>query len=168
MGGGDFKQETQVTDVKIVLADGKEYPAKVVLRDKDLDLAFVRPDEAGLALPCIKLAKAPAPKLLDPVIGITRLDRSASREPAVMIGQVMSVITKPRTRYVTMTLVDAGCPIFDAGGRLLGLSLVRQTPGGNGGDFSLIGFMPAVLPCEDILEVAGQVPAADKSPKGDG
>jgi hypothetical protein len=160
-GGGNFKQETKVTDVKVVLSDGKEYPAKVVLRDKDLDLAFVRPDEAGLKLPCLKLAKAPAPEVLEPVIGITRLDRAANREPAVMTGQIMSIIKKPRVRYVTMTLVDTGCPIFDKQGRVLGLSLMRQGTADISGTFSLMGFMPSVLPCEDILEAAGQVPAAN-------
>src|SRR5262245_28031372 len=47
MGGGDedsrFKVETELTDIKILLEDGTEIPAEVVLRDKDLDLAFVRP-----------------------------------------------------------------------------------------------------------------------------
>src|SRR5579872_1657620 len=38
-----FKLETELSDVKILLEDGSEAPAEVVLRDKDLDLAFVRP-----------------------------------------------------------------------------------------------------------------------------
>ena len=41
--GGDISQlkfESEISDVKIVLADGTEIPADVVLRDKDLDLAY--------------------------------------------------------------------------------------------------------------------------------
>src|SRR5271168_1905575 len=37
------KVETEVTDLKILLDDGTEVPAEIVLRDKDLDLAFIRP-----------------------------------------------------------------------------------------------------------------------------
>jgi S1-C subfamily serine protease len=163
-GGGEnqFKQETKVTDVKIVLADGTEYPSKVVLRDKDLDLAFVRPEKKGLKLACVKLKKTPGPKLLENVIGLTRLDRGANREPAVTVGRVLSIIKKPRVRYVTMLLVDSGCPVFDRNGSLLGLSLMRQGAGRSVGSMSLIGFMPSVLPCEDILEVAKQVPPPGK------
>ena len=35
--------ETEVNDIKILLEDGAEVPAEIVLRDKDLDLAFIRP-----------------------------------------------------------------------------------------------------------------------------
>ena len=169
MGGEDnpqFKMETSVTDVKIVLADGKEYPAKVVLRDKDLDLAFVRPDEQGLKLSCLEMKAPPAaPKVLDEVVGLARLDRAANREPAVAVGRIMSVITKPRTHYVAMTLMESGCPAFDAAGNVLGLSLMRISGAKEGGGFSMMGMMPSILPCADILEAAGQVPAPGKEAK---
>ena len=42
--GSQDKLETEVTDVKILLDDGTEVPAEIVLRDKDLDLAFIRSD----------------------------------------------------------------------------------------------------------------------------
>ena len=46
MMGEDYPRtsvETEVTDMKILLDDGTELPAEIVLRDKDLDLAFIRP-----------------------------------------------------------------------------------------------------------------------------
>ena len=39
----DYKIDAQVTDLKFILPEGKEIPAKVILRDRDLDLAFIRP-----------------------------------------------------------------------------------------------------------------------------
>src|SRR5215471_3306013 len=45
-----FKMETELSDLKILLDDGTEIPAEVVLRDKDLDLAFIRP-KSKLATP---------------------------------------------------------------------------------------------------------------------
>src|SRR5882724_4078655 len=38
-----LKMETELSDIKILLDDGTELPAEVVLRDRDLDLAFIRP-----------------------------------------------------------------------------------------------------------------------------
>src|SRR6266550_4672083 len=38
-----FKMETELSDVKILLDDGTELASEVVLRDRDLDLAFIRP-----------------------------------------------------------------------------------------------------------------------------
>ena len=46
MMGEDYSRgrvETEITDMKILLDDGTEVPAEIVLRDKDLDLAFIRP-----------------------------------------------------------------------------------------------------------------------------
>src|SRR5436305_1715037 len=46
--GGDgedspkVKMESELSDVKLLCQDGAELPAEIVLRDKDLDLAFVR------------------------------------------------------------------------------------------------------------------------------
>ena len=45
MQDSDFKMESEVTSVKILLEDGTELNAQVILRDADLDLAFVRPTE---------------------------------------------------------------------------------------------------------------------------
>jgi S1-C subfamily serine protease len=166
--GPQFKMDTSVTDVKIVLADGKEYPGKVVLRDKDLDLAFVRPDEKGLKLACLELKAPPAePKLLDEIIGLTRLDRSANREPAVGIGRLMAVIQKPRTHYVAMTIMDVGCPAFDAQGNLLGISVMRISGAKSSGGFSMMSMMPSVLPCADIQDAAKQVPAPGAEKKAE-
>ena len=40
-----FKIETEIKRADILAADGNEIPAEVVLRDKDLDLAFLRPKQ---------------------------------------------------------------------------------------------------------------------------
>src|SRR5688572_18226268 len=43
MYGDRYKAEIEISDVKILLEDGAEIAAEIVLRDKDLDLAFIRP-----------------------------------------------------------------------------------------------------------------------------
>ncbi len=147
-----LKIDTSVTGVKIILADGTEHAAKKVLTDKDLDLAFIRPDDPKLQLPCLELKKAPAPELLDSLVSLTRLGRKASREPGVAITRVLSIIKKPRVRYVASGSIFAGCPVFSSDGKLLGLALRRA------GTATL-----AVLPCADILEIVAQVPAPGKA-----
>src|SRR5688572_9881929 len=41
--GSKFRMQSEVSDVKLLMDDGSELPAEVVLRDRDLDLAFIRP-----------------------------------------------------------------------------------------------------------------------------
>ena len=80
MGGSldGFKMESRVTDAKILTDDNKEIPAKVVLRDKDLDLAFIRPLEpAETPFQFIDLGDSAAPEILDELIAINRLGKVA-------------------------------------------------------------------------------------------
>lgn len=159
-GGGGYRADSEVTDVKIVLNDGKEYPASIVLQDKDLDLAFVRPDEKGLKLPYVRLEKTAPPEVLEQVVTIMRLDFSTGREPVLTYGPVMAIVKKPRTHYLTMGVGDTGCPAFNTKGQCLGLILQRKGQGGLRGLSigSIMGFMPAILPAEDIIDVMKQVP----------
>jgi hypothetical protein len=140
------KADISTSDVKIVTADGTEHEAELALTDKDLDLAFIRP-KGPVKLPCVELKKAAEPAVLDALVSITRLNRKANREPGVALSEVLCVIHKPRVRYVASGQIFQGCPVFAAGGELLGLALM-QTDGAAG---------VTVLPCEDILEAAKQV-----------
>ena len=38
-----YNIQSEVTDLKILLEDGSDIPCEIILRDKDLDLAFLRP-----------------------------------------------------------------------------------------------------------------------------
>lgn len=111
MGGSDdedmkLKIESEVTDVKLILPDATEVPAKIVLRDKDLDLAFIRPvDKPTKPLTYIDLANDSKPKILDELIVLNRLGKVANRAPAVSLDRVESMIEKPRTFYVPVELL---------------------------------------------------------------
>ena len=89
-----FKPETKVTDLKIVYPDGTEIAAEFALKDKDLDVAFVRPTEKlEKPAPFLQLAKSADPEVLDPVISIGRLGRTLSRASTVAIDHVEAIIT---------------------------------------------------------------------------
>ena len=175
--GGDisqFKFESELTDVKIVLTDGTEIPAEVVLRDKDLDLAFLRPsDKPAKPLPFVDLAQDAKAQILDEVIVVNRLSQVANRVPAISIGRIEAVVDKPRTFYVlgqSMWGYALGSPVFSLNGKLVGILFLRsakaQTDQASGFMFSnlnVFGMMPIILPASDIVDGAKQALAA-KSP----
>ena len=81
MGGrDDFKMDTQLNDIKILLHDNTEIPAEVVIRDVEMDLAFVRPltkPEAPMAY--LNIEDSATVDVLDRVVTINRLGRVANR-----------------------------------------------------------------------------------------
>jgi len=164
-----LKVDSDIADVKILLDDGTEIPAKVVLRDKDLDLAYVRPLEAPRApLPAIDLGGAAEPAILEPVITLNRLGKVAGRTCAVSVERIQAIIRKPRTFYVPgkdPTHSGAGSPVFTADGKVVGMIAVRtiktEGRGGLGAMFGggmAQGMIGVVVPAEDILEGAQQAP----------
>ncbi|MEX1117103.1 MAG: trypsin-like peptidase domain-containing protein [Akkermansiaceae bacterium] len=85
-------------EVKILMSDGSETPAKVAFKDPDLDLAFIRPEKAdGVKFTPVDTANSAPMALLDDVIILGRLGRDLNREPVVMTSEVISIISKPRT-----------------------------------------------------------------------
>ncbi len=103
-GGGENRVEisSEPTDLKIRLPDGREMPAKIVLRDEDLDLAFIRPtDEAGGAArrdqPCRVGEAGAARSRWSCCRGSGRVGGWASSAALADIG---AVIERPRTFYV--------------------------------------------------------------------
>ena len=168
--GGDmsqFKFDSELNDVKIVLPDGTEIPAEVVLRDKDLDLAYLRPSEKqAKPLPCLDLTKDAKAQVLDEVIVLNRLNQAANRASAISIGRIEGIIDKPRTFYLlgqSMWAYSLGAPVFSTDGKLVGIVLLRssktQTDQDSGFIFSNLnqwGMMPVILPASDIVDGAKQ------------
>ena len=82
MFGDDLDMASQVSDAKILEQDGTELAAEIVLRDKDLDLAFVRPvEKPAEAMPCVNLEDAAAPEIFDEVVVLDRLGKSGQPRP---------------------------------------------------------------------------------------
>lgn len=158
-----FKPETNVTDLKLVLADGTEVAAEFALKDKDLDLAFIRPKEKlEKPLPYLTFVKCADPEVLDEIITIGRLGRSLNRSAALAIGDVLAVVKKPRTLYVCCSDFAGGalgCPVFNSKGEPLGISLMRKSPIKESNyDFG----SPVILPAADLAEVIQQALTAKK------
>jgi len=155
----------EVSDAKFRLADGTEVPARVLLKDEDLDLAFLAPkepldDTAKEAIQSVDLTNAAGKA--DPLvrtISLGRLNKALNRELRVTLGRVTSVITKPRTFYI-VSQTQPGSPVFDTSGALMGVTVFRKKPGGGaarGGGISLsVGGTPVTLPSADVKKGADQ------------
>jgi len=165
--GERFRMESEITDLKILLPDGTDLPAEIVLRDRDLDLVFLRPkDPPSQPMPCVDLEKAATADVLDPVITITRLGRAAGRAHAASFERIAAVVRRPRLFYVpddTITTTTLGSPAFAMDGRVLGLCVMRTSAGAPGA-LSIMSVQAdpqaaVILPAADVLKVAQQVPA---------
>lgn len=157
---------TEPTDVKIRLADGRELPARIVLRDEDLDLVFLRPTrKPDKPLTAIDLTAAATPLLLDQVMVLTRLGRVGGWAPGASLHDVSAVIERPRTFFVLSgSPPGIGMPAFTTGGRVIGLLTLRQIEAGRASMASMMGgsesfgMLGVILPAADVLEIAKQAP----------
>ena len=163
--------ETETTDVRIVLADGSELPARIVLRDEGLDLAFLAPNDPAASLAPVALEPAAEPSLLDPLAVLYPLGRGLGRGTAAALTEVRAVVRKPRTFLVLgyfEGLQALGCPAFDARGRAVGLVVIRRGAGAaapsGGMKQAMDAVSPVVLTAADVLEVAAQAAAAAEKP----
>lgn len=170
-GGGDFDVQSEVSDVRILLEDGTEIPARIVLRDEDLDLAYIRPLEAPAeALPHVDFGAADTPQLLDQVVALNRLGRVANRVHSASLERIEAIVQRPRTFYIPgndPTQTAQGSPAFTLDGQIVGIFVmraIRNTAGAGsrmfGGNDSVLAIL---LPAADILEGARQAPGFDTS-----
>jgi S1-C subfamily serine protease len=165
----EYKIETEVSDVKILMEDGTEVPAEIVLRDKDLDLAFIRPKvKPTTPMTAVDLSKSSPAQVLDQVVTLNRLNRASGRAYSASVERISAVVQKPRTFYIpdsTMTGTGLGSPAFAMNGNVLGVLVLRvvSLQGAAGRANISQGMTSIILPAEDILKASKQAPEA----KGD-
>jgi hypothetical protein len=153
------KAKVKMSDVKFRLANNKEIPAKLVLKDPDLDLGFLMPvKEDGKEMPkltWVNLEELPLPEILDDVVIITRLDKSLDRQPSVNLGCISAVVQKPRTFlcFETVGQGGMGVPAFRLDGKAFGICVLRKPPPNS----QVRSLSSIILPGEDVMEIAQQV-----------
>jgi hypothetical protein len=161
--GDQYKVESEISDVKLLLDDGAEISAEIVLRDKDLDLAFIRPkSKPASSMPAVDFTKASPVQVLDTVITLNRLGRAAGRAYAASVERITAVVQKPRTFYIpdsTMTATSLGCPAFTMDGNVVGIMVIRTISGGGSASASRQDNATSIiLPAEDVMKAAKQAP----------
>ena len=180
----EYKIQTDVTDIKMLLDDGTELPAQIVLRDNDLDLAFLRPKTKPVSpMAAVDLTQSGTAQVLDEIIGLNRLGKAASRAYSASIEHIAAVIQRPRTFYVpdaSMSAATLGCPTFLPDGRILGIYVIRAINSEGEGAANLRQNLTSIiLPAADVLKGVKQAPevkaesekkeeASDSKPKTEG
>lgn len=143
------------TEVLLLMQDGTEVPAKLLLKDTDLDLAYVLPiKEKGEKhqkrtfshVPRSSKTKDPLP--LDEVVSLGKLGRNLYRQSTLRKGWVNAVIEKPR-KYFVIENTAPGTPVFDKEANWLGIVVYKMD---RGRPSSIV-----TLPADDIDEIAEQV-----------
>ena len=129
-GNPRFKMESELLDLKILLEDGTEMPAEVVLREKDLDLAFIRPTAKPVTpMATLDLTSAGTADVLDQLVTLNRLGRAANRAYSASAERIGAVVRTPRLFYVpetSATLTSLGCPAFTLEGKPLGIFVMSS------------------------------------------
>lgn len=143
-------------EVKITLADGTEIPADVVMKDADLDLAFLRPkpdakEAKGVTFAPLDLKQSAKLEPGDEIVNLGRMDEALNRQPMLARGQVMGVTQKPRVFY-RVTGAAPGGPTFTPEGKLLGIAVNRSA--------KERAATTVILPAADVLEIAEQAKSA--------
>jgi trypsin-like peptidase len=164
--------ESEVKDTVILLDDGTELEAAVVLKDSDLDLAFVRPREAGLKLSAVTLKPRPGTvPLLTRIFVLGRLGKLGNRALAVATGEVRAFVRGPAPYYVTdgETSGFGGSLAYTADGVPLGFLVKRfatsiESGGGRGSDT----VMTVLRPVDKVLELATQARTMAAAPEDGG
>lgn len=143
-------------EVRILMPDGSEIPAKVVSQDPDLDLAFIRPEDAAAAkkLNPIDSANHAPLELLQNVIVLGRLNKELNREAVVFTSEIVSLIQKPRT-FGKIGAQALGMPVFNQDGKFLGIG-VNRFSAKNDTENQTPSASSVILPAEDLLESASQ------------
>ncbi|MCX8052285.1 MAG: serine protease [Armatimonadetes bacterium] len=150
--------QVRVVDAKIKADDGTEIPADVVLRDRDLDLVFLRPKKPLQApMKYVDLSQSGEPQVMDEVVFLWRLGQVANRVLAGELLRVEAVVTKPQLSYA----IDApklGCPVFTIDGKPVGIVILRFSQASRG--TNLFGgtdeVVAMILPCSSVLKAARQ------------
>lgn len=168
-GRGRFGRATP-TDIRVLTGDDPEgLDARIIVRDSDLDLAWVRIKEPGdRQFPYVDLAKDAEAELGRPLFALNRMGRFFDRAPLVTSGYVAGQAQKPRRLVVAGGAIELvpGLPVFDAEGAVFGVSVIQrpdeeEMEASAGGAFSLVGSTGAglILPAEQVRNATAQAKA---------
>lgn len=160
-----LKVDVSLEEVEILLEDGTKASADVVFRDKDLDLAFVRP-KTKLAAPmtALDLSQSGKADVLDEVIALNRLGRAAGWSYSASLERISAVVQQPYLFYIpdaNMTTASLGAPAFTLDGKFLGIFLIRTSSSRTASgalDTPAEGVTAVILPVAEISKAAAKIP----------
>ena len=159
-GTVNLEANAVLKEVKLILGDGTEIPSEIVMRDADLDLAFIKPREGskelkGVKFQALDLKDGASANVADDVVTLGRMDEVLNRAPSVTRGSITSLTRKPR-EFLRASGATEGCPTFSTDGKLVGIAVSRSVKGK--------GSQTVLIPAGDVLEIAEQARTARPAP----
>lgn len=163
MGDRDGGASVKVASLNMILSEGVELPAEVALRDKELDLAYIRPVKAPESpLASLDLNATAEPRVLDEVVLITQLGKVARRAHSAAVERIEAVIDKPRQYFMLgehRANAALSAPVFTLDGQFVGFGAMRAITADSDGGFG-DNVLVVIVPAKDVKEGAAQVPPA--------
>jgi hypothetical protein len=134
-GGRPSAAKPQVLkEMSIILDDGAEMPAEVVLKDSDLGLTFVQPRDASRKFEAIQLKPvSQQPKLLDSIFAVGRLGKNDGRAFTLSLDSIQAIVTKGSNAYYVSEKGNSslmGCIAFSSKGEPIGVYAMKEQPKG--------------------------------------
>ncbi len=171
--GMGLDNQVKIKDLKMVMPDNTEIPAKILLRDQDFDIAFIRPTEKTKQdfFP-VDLKNSHVPEIMELYVALSRLSSAAGYVVAGAEGRVLAIIKKPRLYYVPdfITVISTGLatPAFSIDGNLIGIIMLKTSRSGEyltdemfrgmGG----MSTLPVIVPAKDIIDILERAPELKK------
>ncbi|MBX3175882.1 MAG: trypsin-like peptidase domain-containing protein [Candidatus Hydrogenedentes bacterium] len=163
-GEDGYSSKTEITGLKALHGE-QEVDAEIVLRDRDLDLAFLRPvTKPDAPQAYVDLSGGATAQAFDEVVTLHRLGKVAQRLATANVMRIGAVQERPRLTYILGEYSGMGTPVFLTSGACLGINVTRilrgNGPNGMGvHDEYDMNMASVVIPGADILEIAKQAPA---------
>jgi S1-C subfamily serine protease len=155
------------TDIKVLVGDDTQgVKARFVARDTELGLAWLQIEEAPKdPYAFIDFAQGGEPKVGDRLFSVSLMGKFFDRAPMLSEGYVTAVVTKPRRLImpsigIVVGAGDGSLPIFDAAGKVVGLTTVvlpEREELGRDMQSAMKGFMgQMILPAKDVLDASNR------------
>lgn len=116
-------------NIKVLIGDDTEgLDAKVVGRDSELDLAWIRIEKPeGKTFSVVTLSASPKLAIGDALVGVDRLGKYYDRAALAHVSHIAAVTKKPRTLFIPANgpLMGIGVPVFTPTGEFIGLTVIQ-------------------------------------------
>jgi hypothetical protein len=163
--GGQMKMESEIKETTLIMDDGTEVDADIVLKDTNLDMAFIKPREVAQPFEAVALSPAgKSPAILDSILVVGRLGKIGNRVNTVSVGAIVAFVKGPRNFYVCDNNISSflGSIAYDEEGLPIGIFLLKTNPDVSDGFMNLVRgrgadmMMPVLRPVADLIEIAEQ------------
>lgn len=116
------------SDIRVLLSDGRELAARIVLEQLDLGVVVLRLRGGGHPLITVPIDPDVKLDVLDRVFIAGSASGASARTLLLFEDTIAGVTPEPRARYVLRSPPATGLPVFTTGGRCAGILVAPSAP----------------------------------------